>query len=190
MLFRSGLVAGMQSHQVLDGGDDVLAAQAAIVVITLKAQLAVDLVAADARQIVTLGVEVERIQQVLAGLGGRGVRRTNLAVQVNEGPPPQPKKITIEMIQKIVASHYGVEITDLLSKKRNKQIVIPRQVAMYLCRKLTDASYPQIGDQFGGKDHTTVIHAHDKMENVLKDDQELASIIEVLSQKINPNYTV
>ncbi len=105
-------------------------------------------------------------------------------------PPPQPKKITIEMIQKIVASHYGVEITDLLSKKRNKQIVIPRQVAMYLCRKLTDASYPQIGDQFGGKDHTTVIHAHDKMENVLKDDQELASIIEVLSQKINPNYTV
>ena len=77
---REGLVAGMQSHQVLDGGDDVLAAQAAIVVITLKAQLAVDLVAADARQIVALGVEVEGIQQVLASLGGRGVRRTNLAV--------------------------------------------------------------------------------------------------------------
>ncbi|NLF45558.1 MAG: chromosomal replication initiator protein DnaA, partial [Syntrophomonadaceae bacterium] len=104
-------------------------------------------------------------------------------------PPPRPKKITIETIQKVVASHYGVEITDLLSKKRNKQIVVPRQVAMYLCRKLTDASYPQIGDQFGGKDHTTVIHAHDKMENEIKVDQELAVTIEVLRQKINPNYT-
>ena len=104
-------------------------------------------------------------------------------------PPPRPKKITIEMIQKVIASHYGVEITDLLSKKRNKQIVVPRQVAMYLCRKLTDASYPQIGDQFGGKDHTTVIHAHDKIENEMKVDQELAATIEVLRQKINPNYT-
>lgn len=104
-------------------------------------------------------------------------------------PPPLPRKITIETIQKVVASHYGVEITDLLSKKRNKQIVVPRQVAMYLCRKLTDASYPQIGDQFGGKDHTTVIHAHDKIENEMKVDQELAATIEVLRQKINPNYT-
>lgn len=104
-------------------------------------------------------------------------------------PPPLPRKITIETIQKVVASHYGVEITDLLSKKRNKQIVVPRQVAMYLCRKLTDASYPQIGDQFGGKDHTTVIHAHDKIENEMKVDQELAATIEVLHQKINPNYT-
>ena len=104
-------------------------------------------------------------------------------------PPPLPRKITIETIQKVVASHYGVEINDLLSKKRNKQIVVPRQVAMYLCRKLTDASYPQIGDQFGGKDHTTVIHAHDKIENEIKVDQELAVTIEVLRQKINPNYT-
>ncbi len=104
-------------------------------------------------------------------------------------PPPLPRKITIETIQKVVASHYGVEITDMLSKKRNKQIVVPRQVAMYLCRKLTDASYPQIGDQFGGKDHTTVIHAHDKIENEMKVDQELAATIEVLHQKINPNYT-
>ena len=60
---------------------------------------------------------------------------------------------------------------------------------MYLCRKLTDASYPQIGDQFGGKDHTTVIHAHDKIENEMKVDHELAATIEVLRQKINPNYT-
>ncbi len=103
-------------------------------------------------------------------------------------PPPRPKKITIETIQKAVSSHYGVEMNDLLSKKRNKQIVVPRQVAMYLCRKLTDASYPQIGDQFGGKDHTTVIHANDKLENELKVDQELASTIDLLCRKIDPNY--
>ncbi|HPF43633.1 MAG TPA: chromosomal replication initiator protein DnaA [Syntrophomonadaceae bacterium] len=103
-------------------------------------------------------------------------------------PPPRPKKITIETIQKAVSSYYGVELNDLLSKKRNKQIVVPRQVAMYLCRKLTDASYPQIGDQFGGKDHTTVIHANEKLENELKVDQELAATIELLCKKIDPNY--
>lgn len=103
-------------------------------------------------------------------------------------PPPRPKKITIETIQKAVSSYYGVELNDLLSKKRNKQIVVPRQVAMYLCRKLTDASYPQIGDQFGGKDHTTVIHANEKLENELKVDQELVATIELLCKKIDPNY--
>ena len=81
---RESLRAGVQGHQILDGGDDVFTAQAAIVVITLEAQLAVDLVAADARQIIPFGVEIEGVEQVLAGLGGRGVRRTDLLVQVDQ----------------------------------------------------------------------------------------------------------
>ncbi len=104
-------------------------------------------------------------------------------------PPPQPKTITIETIQKTVCEHYGLNMSELLSKKRHRQVVFPRQVAMYLCRNMTDASYPQIGDQFGGRDHTTVLHAHDKIENLIKTDEELKSSVKELSRKINPNYT-
>ena len=79
-----GRVAGVQRHQVLDRGDDVLARQAAVVDVVLEAELAVDLVAADAGQIVALGVEVEGIQQVAAGLGSGGVGRADLAVQIGQ----------------------------------------------------------------------------------------------------------
>ncbi len=103
-------------------------------------------------------------------------------------PPPRPKKITIEMIQKAVAKYYDLELSEILSKKRNKQMVFPRHVAMYLCRKLTDASYPQIGDQFGGRDHTTVIHAMEKMERQVVEDRDLAATIEKLLKKIDSNY--
>lgn len=101
-------------------------------------------------------------------------------------PPPRPRKITIENIQKEVAQFYGIDASELLSKKRSKQVAHPRQVAMYLCRKYTDASYPQIGDQFGGRDHTTVIHAHTKVEADLKSDPELVSSINNLCKKIDP----
>lgn len=103
-------------------------------------------------------------------------------------PPPRPRKITIESIQQKVSSNYGLNITELLSKKRNKQVVVPRQIAMYLCRKMTDASYPLIGDQFGGRDHTTVMHAVDKMEKQIQDDQELAITIKEICKQIDPNY--
>ncbi|MDD3852411.1 MAG: chromosomal replication initiator protein DnaA [Syntrophomonadaceae bacterium] len=101
-------------------------------------------------------------------------------------PPPGPTKITIEMIQKEVCTYYNVEKSELISKKRHKQIVVPRQVAMYLCRSLTDASFPQIGDQFGGRDHTTVIHSVEKMEREIQTDTELADIIEMLGHKFDP----
>ncbi|NLT20167.1 MAG: chromosomal replication initiator protein DnaA [Syntrophomonadaceae bacterium] len=100
-------------------------------------------------------------------------------------PPPGPTKITIEMIQKEVCSYYNVETSELISKKRHKQIVLPRQVAMYLCRSLTDASFPQIGDQFGGRDHTTVIHSVEKMEREIQTDLELAAVIEMFTHKFD-----
>ena len=103
-------------------------------------------------------------------------------------PPPRPRKITIEMIQKEVCSYYNLEMSDLLSKKRNKQVVFPRQVAMFLCRKITDASYPQIGDQFGGRDHTTVIHSVEKIEKEVNDNPELATTVDELSQRLNATH--
>ncbi|MBO8159696.1 chromosomal replication initiator protein DnaA [Thermosyntropha sp.] len=104
-------------------------------------------------------------------------------------PAPRPKKITIENIQKAVAEYYGIQVSELLSKKRNKQLVYPRQIAMYLCRKLTDASYPQIGEQFGGRDHTTVLHANEKVEKDIINSPELKKTINELCKKIDPNYT-
>lgn len=103
-------------------------------------------------------------------------------------PPPSPRKITIEFIQKEVSGYYDLEIRELISKKRNKHISYPRQVAMYLCRKLTDASYPQIGEQFGGRDHTTVMHANDKIEKELVNNPEVSVIISELCKNIDPNY--
>lgn len=101
-------------------------------------------------------------------------------------PPPRPKIITIETIQKTVCEYYDVQMNELLSKKRHKQIVFPRQIAMYLCRNLTDASYPQIGDQFGGRDHTTILHAYEKIDKQIKEDEKLKIAIEELSRIINP----
>ncbi|KUG02569.1 chromosomal replication initiator protein dnaa [hydrocarbon metagenome] len=105
-------------------------------------------------------------------------------------PPPSPRKITIEFIQKEVSGYYGLDIRELISKKRNKHISYPRQIAMYLCRKFTDASYPQIGEQFGGRDHTTVMHANDKIEKELINDQEVAVTVKEICKNIDPNYTI
>jgi chromosomal replication initiator protein len=74
------------------------------------------------------------------------------------------KTISVDMVQKEVAAYYRVTVADLKTKKRNKNVVLPRQVAMYLARKLTTHSLPEIGAAFGGKDHTTVLHAYKKVE--------------------------
>lgn len=85
--------------------------------------------------------------------------------------------LTILKIQETVAKYYHVTLTDLKGKKRNKSIVVPRQIAMYLSREMTDSSLPKIGMEFGGKDHTTVIHAHEKIGQSLTSDQDLKNNI-------------
>mgnify|MGYP001971338625 CR=1 FL=1 len=80
----------------------------------------------------------------------------------------QAKQITIENIQKTVAEYYNIRISDLLSKRRNRSITRPRQLAMAVTRELTSHSLPEIGDSFGGRDHTTVIHAC-KQTSLFKD---------------------
>ncbi|NLW92577.1 MAG: chromosomal replication initiator protein DnaA [Syntrophomonadaceae bacterium] len=105
-------------------------------------------------------------------------------------PEPVVRGITVEYIQKTVAEYFGIGMNELLSKKRNKQLVYPRQIAMYLCRRMTDASFPQIGQQFGGRDHTTAIYSIEKMEKDLATDNELSKIVETLSRKIDPNFVI
>jgi chromosomal replication initiator protein len=81
--------------------------------------------------------------------------------------PNRNRPITIQLIQEVVADFYSLKIEDFKSKKRNRSISFPRQIAMYLSRELTDSSLPQIGNSFGGRDHTTVIHANEKINNEL-----------------------
>jgi chromosomal replication initiator protein len=94
------------------------------------------------------------------------------------------KVITNELVQKIVAESYGIKISDLKSKRRTKAIVLPRQVAMYLCRNLANASLPEIGNFFGGKDHSTVIHACKVIEEKKEKDTDLKARIELLIRQL------
>jgi chromosomal replication initiator protein len=101
--------------------------------------------------------------------------------------PNQPKVIGIPDIQQVVGNYYQLRIEDLKSKKRTKTIAYPRQIAMYLSRELTDSSLPKIGEDFGGRDHTTVIHAHEKISRMLNNDQELEQVIMELKNRLSRN---
>lgn len=94
------------------------------------------------------------------------------------------EKNSVNRIQRIVAEYFQVSVEDLKSKKRSANLAFPRQVAMYLCRKLTNESFPKIGIEFGGKDHSTVMHSVEKIEKEINNNKELANIIEKLKKEI------
>lgn len=96
----------------------------------------------------------------------------------------EPRRIRIEDIQKVVAGHYNVSKHDLLSARRTRAIVRPRQIAMYLAKTMTPRSFPEIGKRFGGRDHTTVLHAVRKVEELAAADETLAQEIELLKRMI------
>lgn len=96
------------------------------------------------------------------------------------------EKNDITRIQKIVAEYFQISVEDIRSKKRSSNISFPRQIAMYLCRKLTNESFPKIGTEFGGKDHSTVMHSVEKIEQEIKNNSDLASIIKKLENDLKP----
>ena len=95
-----------------------------------------------------------------------------------------PKRVRVEDIQRVVARHYNVPRTDLLSNRRTRMIVRPRQVAMYLAKMMTPRSLPEIGRRFGGRDHTTVLHAVRKIEDQIGGDVKMAQEMELLKRLI------
>jgi chromosomal replication initiator protein len=99
-------------------------------------------------------------------------------------PSGRPKMITIQDIQQRVGEFYGLKLEEFKARKRTKAVAFPRQIAMYLSREITDFSLPKIGEAFGGRDHTTVIHAHDKIAQQVKIDQELYKIVQNLTERI------
>lgn len=94
------------------------------------------------------------------------------------------RRITIDLIQKKVAERFDVRLQDMKVKKRTRAIAYPRQIAMYLSRELTNSSLPEIGEAFGGKDHTTVLYAHDKIKKILRSDEEARQVIDSLVSNI------
>ncbi len=94
------------------------------------------------------------------------------------------QNITIEKIIGHICKYYSLQTDDLIGKKRPKNIALPRQIAMYLCRRMTDASLPKIGLSFGGRDHTTVIHAYEKIEKMRKEDRSFDSLMEQFEEQI------
>ncbi len=96
------------------------------------------------------------------------------------------EKNDITRIQKIVSEYFQISVEDIRSKKRSSNIAFPRQIAMYLCRKLTSESFPKIGTEFGGKDHSTVMHSVEKIETEIRNNKDLAAIIKKLENDLKP----
>ncbi len=94
------------------------------------------------------------------------------------------RELSVEEILKKVSLHFNIKVSDIKSAKRLKAVVLPRQIAMYISRQLTSSSYPEIGDRFGGKDHSTIIHAIRKIEKLMEEDFQLKSTIDNLKKEL------
>jgi chromosomal replication initiator protein len=97
----------------------------------------------------------------------------------------QVRKITIEAIQRAVAEHFGMRVTELKAKNNSRSVVVPRQIAMFLTKQMTEASLPEIGRQFGGKHHTTVMHSIAKIEDQRRADKDLNRTLSTLQETLN-----
>lgn len=120
-----------------------------------------------------------------ASLTGRAIT-LDLATEALKDifPNGKPKRITIDSIKDVVSSYFKIKIDDLSAKKRTRNVAYPRQIAMYLSREMTDSSLPKIGEEFGGRDHTTVIHAHDKISRERSEDNKMQQTIIELIRRI------
>ncbi len=98
--------------------------------------------------------------------------------------PNRARNMTVEAIQKLVAEHYNLKISDLKSPRRLKVLTVPRQIAMFLCRKHVKSSFPELGMKFGGKDHSTVVHAVQKIEKLLQKDLSLRNEVQNLEKRL------
>jgi chromosomal replication initiator protein len=120
------------------------------------------------------------------------LNKVNLTMEVAEEAlkdivnPNKQREITPNLIIEVVAEHYGVSASDITSKRRNQEFVLPRQIVMYLCRQLTEVSLNNVGKILGKKDHTTVIHGVNKIEEDIKKNEELKNNIDAIIKKINP----
>ena len=117
-------------------------------------------------------------------LTGKKINIENSKILLSDLISAREKTISIDSIQKKVSSYYNLSLSDMTSSRRSINIARPRQIAMFLCKGLTSYSYPEIGKAFGGKDHTTVLHAVKKIQSMLESDQKLKTHISDLKEAI------
>jgi chromosomal replication initiator protein len=103
-------------------------------------------------------------------------------------PQGEVAQVSIQLIQEAVSERFGLSITELCSERRSQSIAYPRQVAMYLSRELTDSSLPKIGKEFGGRDHTTVIHAYSKIDRMIRADRSVYNLVQELTARIKQTH--
>jgi chromosomal replication initiator protein len=120
-----------------------------------------------------------------SSLTGRPMN-VELAQEVLKDVFPQGElpEVSVESIQEVVVDRFGMSMQELVGDRRSQSIVYPRQVAMYLCRELTDSSLPKIGKKFGGRDHTTVIHATSKIAKLIQEDRSVYNLVQELTARI------
>ena len=126
---------------------------------------------------ITLIARVKKIKDITIDIAAEAIRARKQDAR-------QILVIPIQKIQTEVGNFYGVSVKEMKGTRRVQNIVLARQVAMYLARELTDNSLPKIGKEFGGKDHTTVIHAHAKIKSLIDEDDNLRLEIEAIKKKI------
>jgi chromosomal replication initiator protein len=101
--------------------------------------------------------------------------------------PDKPKEITPQLIIEVVADHYGITIDQMTSKNRSRTIAEPRQIAMYLCKEMTDSPLEAIGSFLGGRDHSTIIHGANKVSEQYEQNDAFREQIDAIKKKIDPN---
>jgi chromosomal replication initiator protein len=119
-----------------------------------------------------------------ASMGGREISLDLAKDTLKDLLVPDTPAVTVESIQKLVANHYNLKVTELKSKNNSQQISFPRQVAMYLCKQLTECSLPELGKRFGGKHHSTVIHAIQKIDHKRSKEKEFDRLVEGFEQQL------
>jgi chromosomal replication initiator protein len=180
--FQWGLIADIQPPSI-EHRIAILINKAASLGIKLNDDVAYYIASHAKRNIRELEGALHRIV-AFSALHGRSIDIQLAAEGFQNVISEAPKRLTVESIQKVVAEHFKIRVTDLKSKRRQRALTVPRQIAMYLSRVRTNASFPEIGARFGGKDHTTVMHAVKKIESDRANDLDLKTSIEALERKI------
>lgn len=181
--FQSGLVADTQPPE-LDTRVAILQKKAEQEGIDLDAAVAhyvAQVVKSNVRELegtlLRLAVKAELLKQPLSLELARATVAPQQSAPMRRG--------SVDEIQRVVCEHYGLRISDLKSKGRQRSVALPRMVAMYLCRQRLQLSYPEIGDRFGGKDHTTVINAVRKVTRLVNDDVDMNAVLDRLNLSLN-----
>ena len=94
------------------------------------------------------------------------------------------KKITVDEIIKVISLKFNIKVSDIKSQKKNKNLILPRQIVMYIARHLTNLSFPDIGNKVGGRDHSTVIYSTNKVKKIVNQDAEIKRIVEEIEETL------